>query len=492
MMKSYLLGIDIGTSACKVAVFDKEGKVLAAANGDYPVYYPQEGWAEQNPEEWWSAVCRATKETVQKAGIDPAEIAGVGIDGQSWSAIALDKEGKVLTNTPIWMDTRAQEICERLNKKIGEDKIFEVAGNSLQPSYTTAKIIWYKENLPEVYEKIDKILQSNSFIAFKLTGAITQDMSQGYGLHCFDMKKGCWDEEMCRHLGIPMEFLPEICECDHVVGSVTAKAAAECGLAEGTPVVAGGLDAACGTLGAGVIHPGETQEQGGQAGGMSICMEEYHADDRLILGCHVVPEKWLLQGGTVGGGGTLRWFDREFGNGNFKHLDDLASKVSAGSDGVVFLPYMAGERSPIWNPDAKGVYYGLDFSKTKGHFIRATLEGVAYSLRHNLETAEQAGAAVGELLAVGGAANSKLWMQIKADVTGKTVKVPFADAATTLGAALLAGVGVGFYHDFEEAVNSTVSVTKEYQPDMEKYAIYEQGYRTYLELYRRLEPMMKK
>ena len=151
MMKSYLLGIDIGTSACKVAVFDKEGKVLAAANGDYPVYYPQEGWAEQNPEEWWSAVCRATKETVQKAGIAPAEIAGVGIDGQSWSAIALDKEGKVLTNTPIWMDTRAQEICERLNKEIGEDKIFEVAGNSLQPSYTTAKIIWYKENLPEVY-----------------------------------------------------------------------------------------------------------------------------------------------------------------------------------------------------------------------------------------------------------------------------------------------------------------------------------------------------
>ena len=158
MMKSYLLGIDIGTSACKVAVFDKEGKVLAAANGDYPVYYPQEGWAEQNPEEWWSAVCRATKETVQKAGIAPAEIAGVGIDGQSWSAIALDKEGKVLTNTPIWMDTRAQDICERLNKEIGEDKIFEVAGNSLQPSYTTAKIIWYKENLPEVYEKIDKTI----------------------------------------------------------------------------------------------------------------------------------------------------------------------------------------------------------------------------------------------------------------------------------------------------------------------------------------------
>ena len=353
MMKSYLLGIDIGTSACKVAVFDKEGKVLAAANGDYPVYYPQEGWAEQNPEEWWSAVCRATKETVQKAGIDPAEIAGVGIDGQSWSAIALDKEGKVLTNTPIWMDTRAQDICERLNKEIGEDKIFEVAGNSLQPSYTTAKIIWYKENLPEVYEKIDKILQSNSYIAFKLTGAITQDMSQGYGLHCFDMKKGCWDEEMCRCLGIPMGFLPEICACDHVAGTVTAKAAAECGLAEGTPVVAGGLDAACGTLGAGVIHPGETQEQGGQAGGMSICIDEYKADPRLILGYHVIPGKWLLQGGTTGGGGVMRWFEREFadyermmkeqtGASSLNQLNEIAEKINPGSDGVVFLPWYGG------------------------------------------------------------------------------------------------------------------------------------------------------
>ena len=288
-MKSYLLGIDIGTSACKVAVFDRNGKVLAAASGDYPVYYPQEGWAEQNPEEWWDAVCRASKETIQKADIKPDEIAGIGIDGQSWSAIAIDKEGKVLTNTPIWMDTRAQSVCDRLNQEIGAEKIFEVAGNSLQPSYSTAKILWYKENLPEVYAKIDKILQSNSYIAYKLTGVISQDVSQGYGLHCFDMKKACWDEEMCKLLGIPMGFLPEICDCDHVVGSVTAKAAAECGLSEGTPVVAGGLDAACGTLGAGVIHPGETQEQGGQAGGMSICMDAYKADPRLILSFSCCP-----------------------------------------------------------------------------------------------------------------------------------------------------------------------------------------------------------
>ena len=480
MKQLYLLGIDIGTSACKAALFDRKGQVLAAANGEYPVYYPEEGWAEQNPEEWWSAVCEAVRQVIRKAGIQPEEIAGVGIDGQSWSAIAIDKGGKVLTNTPIWMDTRAQSICDRLNEEIGEDEIFRIAGNSLQPSYTTAKILWYKENLPEVYCKIYKILQSNSYIAFKLTGQISQDLSQGYGLHCFDMRTGQWDEEMCRKMGIPRDFLPEIVPSDRIIGTVTKKAAEESGLAEGTPVAAGGLDAACGTLGAGVIHSGETQEQGGQAGGMSICIEKYQADPRLILGFHVIPGKWLLQGGTTGGGGVMRWFEREFadyerlmreqtGISSLDQLNEIAEKVKPGCDGLVFLPYMAGERSPIWNPYAKGVFYGLDFSKTKGHMVRACMEGVAFSLRHNLETAEEAGAKAEILRAMGA-----------------------SDTATTLGAALLAGVGTGFYKDYEEAVAETVKVTRKHQPDPEKKAVYDKNYETYLELYRSLSGLMKK
>lgn len=503
MNHSYLIGIDIGTSACKVALFDRSGCVLAAANGDYPVYYPKEGWAEQNPEEWWSAVCGAVRQVIEEASVAPEEIAGVGIDGQSWSAIAIDRNGHVLTNTPIWMDTRAQSVCDRLNEEIGAEAIFEVAGNSLQPSYTTAKILWYKENLPEVYAKTDKILQSNSFIAFKLTGAVSQDLSQGYGLHCFDMRTGKWNEAMCEKLGIPVEFLPEIVPCDHVVGTVTKKAAEECGLAEGTPVVAGGLDAACGTLGAGVINPGETQEQGGQAGGMSICLDEYKADPRLILGFHVVPGKWLLQGGTTGGGGVMRWFEREFadyermmkketGVSSLNQLNEIAEKIAAGSDGLVFLPYMAGERSPIWNPYAKGVFYGFDFSKTKGHMVRACMEGVALSLRHNLEVAESAGARANVLRAMGGSANSLLWTQIKADITGKKIVVPASDTATTLGAALLAGVGTGFYQDYEEAVKETVSVTRTHEPDLRVKEIYDKTYETYLELYRSLSGMMTK
>ena len=503
MTKQYLLGIDIGTSACKVALFAKDGKVEAAASESYPVYYPNPGWVEQNPDEWWEAVCNAIWKVLEGSGVAAGDIAGVGIDGQSWSAIAIDENGNVLTNTPIWMDTRAQEICDRVNQEVGADKIFALCGNMLQPSYTTAKILWYKEKLPEVFEKTDKILQSNSFIGYRLTGKITQDISQGYALHCFDMRTGTWNLEMCRALGIPETFLPEIVPCHQIIGTVTEEAAKLTGLKAGTPVAAGGLDAACGTLGAGVLHAGETQEQGGQAGGMSICIDQYAADPALILGYHVVPDKWLLQGGTVGGGGVMRWLEHEFGDyersvavekgkTSLHQFNEEAEQVASGSDGLVFLPYMSGERSPIWDPNAKGVFYGLDFGKTKGHVIRSCMEGVAYSLKHNLDVAEKAGAYVKELLAVGGSANSALWMQIKSDITGKPLAVPFSDTATTLGAALLAGVGVGVYEDFEDAVAQTVKITRRYEPNMENHKIYEKNYETYLALYENLKDLMKK
>ncbi len=502
MNKKYLLGIDIGTSACKVAVFNREGEVIASGNGDYKVYYPQQGYAEQDPEEWWNAICSTTKNILQEAEIDPSEIAGIGVDGQSWSAIALDKQGKVLHNTPIWMDTRSEAICKRMNESIGADQIFDLAGNSLQAPYTTGKILWYKENLPEVYKNTDKILQSNSFIVYRLTGILSQDKSQGYGLHCFDMHTGTWNEEMCEKLGIEKELLPKIYDCHQVVGYVTEEASIVSGLAVGTPVVAGGLDAACGTLGAGVIKPSETQEQGGQAGGMSICTGEYNADPSLILSFHVVPDRWLLQGGTTGGGGAMRWFEREFADyerevakststSSLEQLNVLADQVNPGCDGMVFLPYMAGERSPIWDVNAKGVYYGLDYSKTKGHFVRAVMEGVAYSLKHNLDVAEAAGAKVHEMRAMGGSANSLLWTQIKADVTGKSIAVPSSDTATTLGAAILAGVGVGMYQSFEEAVELTVKVKRHHEPDMAKHEIYQKNYKTYLEIYKNLRSTMK-
>ena len=491
-MSTYLLGVDIGTSSCKTAVFDPDGKVIAQGGSEYPVSYPEKGWAEQDPADWWNGICRAVREMIGESGINPADIAGIGIDGQSWSAIALDKSGNVLCPTPIWTDTRSEAICRETAKRLGEDKIFGLCGNPVSPCYTWPKILWYRENRPEVFEKTEKILQSNSYIAYRMTGEITQDLSQGYGLACFDMRKGCWDEEACEALGIPRKLLPEIVNCHQVIGRLTKEAAEQTGLKEGTPVVAGGLDAACGTLGAGVVSPGQTQEQGGQAGGMSICIDQYAADPRLILSFHVVPGQWLLQGGTTGGGGALKWLRETMcPELSFAEMSELTEQAPAGSGGVTFLPYMAGERSPIWNPKACGVFFGLNFGVTRGQMIRACMEGVAYALRHNLETAEAAGAKAGILRAMGGSANSRVWTQIKADVTGCGIEVPASDTATTLGAAILAGVGTGVYQSFEEAAERTVSVKKTYTPNAEMKAVYDSGYEIYRKLYPALEELMQ-
>ena len=487
-MEKRLLGIDIGTSACKVAVFNQAGEVLAQSNQPYQVYYPDSGWAEQNADEWWNAICNGIKDVLAQEQIQADDICGIGVDGQSWSAIPVDRNGRALDRTPIWMDTRARHICERVKAEIGEEQIFSIAGNDFLPSYTTPKMIWFKENKPEIFNCTYQFLQSNSYIVFKLTGVMSQDYSQGYGIHFFDMNKLAYDEALANKMGLSRELVPDLYPCDAVVGEVTKEAAALTGLRAGTPVVAGGLDAACGTLGAGVYQVGQTQEQGGQAGGMSICTDRALAHKKLILSAHVVPGLWLLQGGTVGGGGTLKWFRQEFGQDlSFDALTAEAEKIAAGADGVTFLPYMAGERSPIWNPDAKGVFYGLSFDKTRGHIIRAILEGVAFSLENNLRTAAETGIEVKNLNAMGGASNSILWTQIKADVTGKTIQVPTSDTATTLGAALLAGVGCGVYRNYEEAIGQTIVITRTQEPNLENYQIYQNAMRLYLQLYENLK-----
>ena len=491
-MPDYILGIDIGTSACKCAVFGRNGEVIASRTEAYNVYYPKPGYAEQKPEEWWEAA----RKCVANLEIDPRDIKAVGVDGQSWSAIMLGKNGEVLFDNPIWIDSRASGICEEIkNSGIrNREFIFELSCNPISPNYTAPKIIWFKRNYPEVFGKTHKVLQSNSYIVYKLTGVLSQDLSQCYGLCFFDMRKKTWDRNTAEALGIDLKLMPDIYKCDDIVGRITKKAAKLTGLIEGTPVVAGGVDSATGTLGAGVIQDGETQEQGGQSGGMSVCLGEYNPHEKLILCAHVIPDKYLLQGGTVGGGASLKWLrENFFPDSSFKDMDNLAEKITPGSDGMVFLPYMSGERSPVWDPRAKGVFYGVDFAKTKAHFIRAVMESTAYSLLHNLETAEENDCATDILYSNGGAAGSDLWMQIKADVTNKPVAaVNSGDFATTLGAAILAGVAIGLYSDFSGAVKNTIKIRRHFEPVNENHEIYRKRYETYLEIYKNLKETMFK
>ncbi len=492
-MNACLMGIDIGTSACKVALFSAGGEVLAQASRQYPVYYPHPGWAEQNPDDWWEAACSAIHEVLGTSGVKPCDVAGIGVAGQSWSAILIDAQGKVLLPTPIWTDTRALKECGEIVRLVPEETLFACCGNPLRPEYTLPKVKWFQRCAPDAYKKAASVMQSNSFIVYRLTGEVTQDRSQGYGFCCFDIQAGNWNEEIVRQLDIRRELLPAVFSSHEIAGSVSTQAAAQTGLIAGTPVVAGGLDAACSTLGAGVIHNGQTQEQGGQAGGMSICLSAPVADRRLILGCHVVPERWLLQGGTTGGGGALKWLrDQVCPSLTFAQMSDLASTVKAGCDGLLFLPYMAGERSPLWNPNARGVFFGLDNTKLTAHLVRAVMEGVAFSLQHNLQTAQQAGTFVKSLRATGGSANSLVWTQLKSDITGKEIEVSSSDTTTTLGAALLAGVGTGLYPDFETAVSRSVRVLRTHHPNADNFDIYARQYQRYLALVKCLAPMMTK
>ena len=492
MEKRQLLGIDIGTSACKVVVFDESGRLLAQASRPYDVYYPNPGWAEQDPDQWWHAVCGAVREVVNSEYVVLDRITGIGVDGQGWSVVPIDRVGRCLAHTPIWFDTRARSICEDVTARISEDEIFAILGNRFLPSYCTPKVLWFKQERPDVYRNTWKFLQSNGYIVYRLTGIASQDYSQGYGIHFFDIAQREWNGAMADKLGLSPELFGQLCACDQVVGTVTRSAAEMTGLRAGIPVVAGGLDAASSTLGVGVYKPGQAQEQGGTAGGMSICTNRPLSHKKLILGTHIVPDRWLLQGGTVGGGGALKWFRNELApEMSYDELTALAEEVPAGAEGVCFLPYLAGERSPIWDPDAKGVFYGLTFDKKKGHFARAVLEGVAYSLEHNLQTAYEAGVTVEAMNAQGGAANSALWTQMKADITGLPINVPDSDTASALGACILAGVGVGVFSDYGEAVSRTVTFRRRYEPDPERLHAYEKTKRLYRQLYKDLKNTFK-
>ncbi len=492
-MKDLLLAIDQGTSGCKMTIFDITGQVVCSITKAYNTYYPAEGYVEQKPEEWWQVIQEGIATMLEERDIDPTCIKGIGIDGTGWACIPIDQSGHVLHPAMIWLDRRAEKQANWMKQILDEAELIALSGNPVDPAYITPKMLWLKENMPDLYKKTDKFIQSNAYIALKLTGKLSQEYSQCYGFHFFNIKTGKWDEKIADSLGISLDLMAPLMQCHDIVGHVTEEVAKATGLSVGTPVVAGGLDAACCTLGAGVIHEGQTQEQGGQAGGMSIALGKPVIHPQLILGYHVVPNMWLLQGGTTGGGGTLNWFNREFGHAEqqeaiekdsnpFAIMSEEADSIPPGSDDIIFLPYMKGERSPLWNSKAKGVYYGLSFDKTRAHMIRSTMEGVAYALRHNLETAEETSVKVGKLSSVGGSANSHVWTQLKSDITGRTIEVPYSDHATTLGAAILAGVGVGIYKDFEEAIKKTVTIQRTHEPNAERSKIYNTCYGHYLKL----------
>lgn len=498
--RTYLIGIDIGTSATKTALFDTSGAVVASSSHGYPTSRPRQGYAEQDPDDWWTAAAAGVRDCMEKSGADPRSVAAIGVDGHSWSTVMLDRDGRPLCPSPIWQDSRADEICRRLAPEFG-DSLFRISGNPLRPNYVTGKLLWFREKMPDVYRGAVAVLGTEGYLVFRLTGALSLCRSEGYGFHFYDIMKGRLDEEAARALGIRTDIVPPLFDGHETAGRLTRDAAEACGLCPGIPVAAGGVDSACTALGAGVTDPGQTQEQGGQSGGMSICTDRFAADPRLIFCAHVVPGRWLIQGGTTGGGGVIKWAASEFGRYEEEMsktsglsvpamFDIEARDAAPGCGGLIFLPYMAGERTPVWDPYATGVFYGMDFRKTRADFIRALMEGVGYSLLHNLDTAAAAGARPTLLRSTGGAANSLFWTQMKSDMTGLPVSVPGSDNATNLGAAILAGTAAGVYSSPEAGAKAVVKEKRRHLPDPSVRPAYMKNYERYLEIYESLKGLM--
>lgn len=497
-MDQLLMAVDVGTSGTRVTVFSPDGTVVGTRSVEYRCETDGPGHSQIDAEIWWESSLQCI-DGLRADGVPMDAVCAIGVDGISWVGLPVDADGRALMPALTWMDRRSQSQARDMVERMGADALFALSGNPADAAYMAPKMLYVKENLPDIYRRTHCFMQCNAFIVLKMTGEFSQDYSQGYGFHFFDIEKLRVDEKAAEIIGVDPGMVAPLFGCHEVVGGLLASVAGRTGMKAGIPVVAGGLDAACCSLGAGVMAPGDTQEQGGQAGGMSIDVDHALKHRQLILGCHVVPGQWLLQGGSVGGGGALRWFRDQLGAGEaamaleegasaYDILSREAGEIEPGCSGLCYLPYMAGERSPIWDSDARGVFAGLSYDKTRSHMVRAVMEGVAFSLRHNLDTAYETGARVSALHSVGGSANSRVWTQLKSDITGLTIHVPFSDQATTLGTAMLAGIGAGVYSGFDDAVRRTVRVQRTHEPNAEVHRKYEDYYRQYLELYRALAP----
>jgi xylulokinase len=422
----------------------------------------------------------------------------VGVDGVGWTLIPVDKAGNPLRSAMIWMDRRAEQETAWLKSLPDSEDLVNLNANSLDAAYITPKLVWLKNNQPEIFDSAYKFLEATGFIVSRFTGEFVCDFTQAYGYHFFDIRNECWDEQAAEEIGIPLEKMPRLCRSVDVVGTVTEKAAAQTGLRPGIPVIAGCLDAVAGALGSGVVKPGQTNEQGGQAGGVGISLDHIVVEPRLIFSHHVIPGQYLLQAGTVGGG-TLGWFRDQLGHPEvsagsligqnpFELFSKQVEKSRPGANGLLFLPYMAGERTPLWSSVARGVFFGLSYSTTRADMLRAIMEGCAFAVYDNLQIAASHGAVIDEFLGSGGATQSAVWCQIKADIYGKPFiiakRADGGEGGHDLGLLALTAYGIGLSTDIGATVSQMLPKRQVFEPCMSNHALYGDLFEVYRDIAR--------
>ncbi|MGE5549456.1 MAG: xylulokinase [Bacteroidota bacterium] len=498
----YLLGIDIGTSGTKVILVSPEGRVAGSSLAEYGLSLPRPGWAEQDPSTWWDATIAATRRAMAQAKAEPAEIVGVGLSGQMHGSVFLDRHGEVIRPALLWCDQRTADQCREITEIIGAERLLALVANPALTGFTAPKVLWLREHEPENYGRVTRILLPKDYIRYRLTGVFATEVSDASGTLFLDVEHRCWSEEVLGALRVPRAWMPDCHESPEVSGYLAAEAAAALGLLAGTPVVGGGGDNAAGAVGNGIVKPGVISVSIGTSGVIFAHTDAPVRDPagRLHTFCHAVPGKWHVMGVTLAAGGSLRWFRdtlaasevaeaQRQGRDPYELIAAAAADVPPGCEGLVFLPYLAGERAPYPDPYARGVFFGLTLGHTRAHMARAVMEGVAYSLNDCLELMRALEVPVAEIRATGGGARSKLWREMQADLYGAEMVTINASEGPAFGAALLAGVGAGVYASVEEASAKTVSRVESTKPDRERGERYRRQYGIYRKLYPVLAPL---
>jgi len=494
---AYMIGIDVGTTGTRAVIVRPDGHVVGAATGDHqPMRMAKPGWAEQDPEDWWQATIRAVRAALEAAGLKGTDIAAVGLSGQMHGVVLLDKTHAVVRPSLIWCDQRSQAQCDWITSTVGAERLIQLVSNPALTGFSAPKILWVRDNEPRVFGRAAHFLLPKDFVRFRLTGEFATDVSDASGTLLFDVTNRRWSREMLSALELDPKLLPRAYESPEITGEITRETAVLTGLAAGTPVVGGGGDQASSAVGNGIVLPGLTSATLGTSGVIFTYTDAPKLDPRgrIHTFCHAVPGKWHVMGVTQGAGLSLRWFRDNFGASELwyaRHTDvdpyDLiikqAEKIPPGSDGLLWLPYLMGERTPHLDAQARGMWFGLTAAHTRAHMIRSILEGVAFSLRDSLEIFKELEIPVKQIRASGGGSRSFLWREIQADIYGKELVTLRTSEGSALGAALLAGVGAKTYSSVQESAQQAIQVRESMSPRPDRVKIYDRYYQVYRNLY---------
>jgi len=492
MSPEYFLGIDVSTTGSKALLVDESGVVVATAASPHTLQTPRPLWSEQDPREWWFASAAAVRTVLKQAGVRGESVQAVGLTGQMHGLVLLDEHGEVLRPAILWNDQRTQAQCDEIHRRIGREKFIQITGNVALTGFTAPKILWVQENEPQVYEKARHVLLPKDYIRYRLTGEFGMDKADGSGTVLFDLKQRNWSTEVLAALGIPAEWMPPTWEGPQFTGQVTRSAAEATGLNERTPIAAGGGDQAAQAVGVGAVEAGVVALTVGTSGVVFATTPSalIEPEGRLHAFCHAVPGMWHFMGVMLSAAGSLQWYRDTLAPGmSFDELLREAEPVPAGSEGLQFLPYLSGERTPYPDPLARGAFVGLTLRHGRGHLTRALLEGVSFGLKDSFTLIQNAGLGeIRQVRASGGGTKGALWRQILASVLEAELVTVNTTEGAAFGAALLAGVGVKAWADVPSACAAAVKITGSTRPDPAQVAAYRKAYPLYRELYPALKP----